>query len=105
MDPPPLEFQLADPERLRKEFSAAGLRDVQVETITETTEHKTGKDLWEWLVWSNPIVEVVLGGMLNLTNDERRVVQQTLEGMVRERAGGSHTAELTNPVNVGVGTR
>jgi ubiquinone/menaquinone biosynthesis C-methylase UbiE len=105
MDPPPLEFQLADPDRLRKELSAAGLKDVKLETVTETTEHKTGTDLWEWLVWSNPIVEVVLGGMLNLTNDERRVVQQTLDTMVRERAGSSGTARLTNPVNIGVGTK
>lgn len=104
MDPPPLEFQLADPERLRKELVAAGLKDVTVEIITETTEHKTGKDLWEWLVWSNPIVEMVLG-RLSLTNDERSVVQQTLEKMVRERAGGRPAARLTNPVNIGVGIR
>jgi ubiquinone/menaquinone biosynthesis C-methylase UbiE len=105
MDPPPLEFQLADRDRLHKELSAAGLKDVKVKTITETTEHKTGKDLWEWLVWSNPIVEMVLGGMLNLTNDERGVVQQTLDKMVSERAGGSDAAKLTNPVNIGVGTK
>ena len=105
MDPPPLEFQLADPEKLYKELSAAGLKDVKVETVTETTGHQTGKDLWEWLVWSNPIVERVLGGMLNLTNDERWTVQQTLEKMVRERAGGNDAAKLTNPVNIGIGTK
>lgn len=105
MDPPPLEFQLADPNRLHKELSVAGLNDVKVETITETTEHKTGKDLWEWLVWSNPIVEMVLGGMLNLTDDERGVVQQTLDKMVSERAGGTAAAKLSNPVNIGVGTK
>lgn len=105
MDPPPLEFQLADPAKLHEELSAAGLRDVKVETITETTEHRTGKDLWEWLVWSNPIVETVLGGILNLTNDERGVVQQTLEKIVRERAGGGDGANLTNPVNIGIGTK
>jgi pimeloyl-ACP methyl ester carboxylesterase/ubiquinone/menaquinone biosynthesis C-methylase UbiE len=104
MNPPPLEFQLADPDRLHSELSAAGLKDVKVETITEITEHKTGSDLWEWLVWSNPIVEMVLG-MLNLTHDERTVVQQTLEKMVRERAGVSDAVRLTNPVNVGIGTK
>jgi ubiquinone/menaquinone biosynthesis C-methylase UbiE len=105
MDPPPLEFQLADPDRLHKELSAAGLKDVKVETITETTEHRTGKDLWEWLVWSNPIVEMVLSDTLKLTNDERGVVQQALDKIVRERAGGSGTAKLTNPINFGVGTK
>lgn len=104
MDPPPLEFQLANPDRLLKELSTAGLKDVKVETVTETTEHKTGKDLWEWLVSSNPIVEMLLGGTLSLTNDERGVVQQTLENMVRER-GGSGPAKLTNPINIGVGTK
>jgi ubiquinone/menaquinone biosynthesis C-methylase UbiE len=103
-DPPPLPFQLQDPERLRKEFATAGLKDIQVETITETTEFQTGKELWDWLVWSNPIVETVLGS-LNLTNDERGVIQQALEKMVRERAGGSGAARLTNPINIGVGTK
>ena len=104
VDPAPLEFQLADPERLRKELAAAGLKDVQVETITETTEHKTGNDLWEWLVWSNPIVETILGS-LGLTSDERSEAQQALEKMVRERAGGSPSAKLANPVNIGVGVK
>jgi ubiquinone/menaquinone biosynthesis C-methylase UbiE len=104
MDPPPLPFQLQDPDRLRKELSTVGLRDVSVETVIETTEFRTGRDLWDWLVWSNPIVEAVLGS-LDLTTDERDAIQGVLENMVRERAGGSGAAKLTNPVNIGVGTR
>lgn len=104
MDPPPLPFQLQDPERLRKEFTAVRLKDIKVETITETTEFRTGQELWDWLVWSNPIVEMVLGS-LHLTNDERGVVRQALEKLVRERAGGSGVARLTNPINIGVGTK
>jgi hypothetical protein len=104
MDPPPLPFQLADPNRLRAELAAAGLHDVRVETVTETTEFRSGQELWEWIVWSNPIVEVVLGS-LNLTADERGVIQLALERMVRERAGGSGLAVLTNPVHIGVGTK
>lgn len=104
MDPPPLPFQLQDPEKLRQELAAAGLKDVVVETITESTTFRTGQELWDWLIWSNPIVDTVLGS-LNLTNDERGVVQQTLELMVRERAGDGTAAELTNPINIGVGTK
>jgi SAM-dependent methyltransferase len=104
MAPSPLPFQLQDPERLRKEFATAGLKDIKVETITETTAFQTGKELWDWLVWSNPIVEMVLGS-LHLTHDERGVIQQTLEEMVRERAGGSGAAKLTNPIHIGVGTK
>ena len=103
-DPPPLEFQLADPERLRMELSSAGLKNVKVETVIETTEYKNGDDLWEWLVWSNPIVKMILGS-LDLTNEETGVVQQTLGAMARERALDSGAARLTNPVNVGFGTK
>lgn len=75
------------------------------EVRSETTEHETGKDLWEWLVWSSPIVECVLDGMLHLTDAERGVVQQQLDKLVRDRARGSRSAKLTNPVNIGVGTK
>ena len=88
MDPLPLPFQLQDPERLRRELATVGLTDINVETITESTEFQTGKELWDWLIGSNPIVEMVLGE-LNLSSDEREVIQQALERLVRERAGGS----------------
>ena len=35
LDPPPLPFQLQDPERLRREFTCVGLKDVRVEMTTE----------------------------------------------------------------------
>jgi ubiquinone/menaquinone biosynthesis C-methylase UbiE len=105
MDPPPLEFQLADPDRMRKELTAVGLKDVTCETITETTEFKGGKDVWEWIYWSNPIVDMVLSGMLGLTNDEKGTVQQTIDRMFRQRAGASGVLKLSNPVNIGIGTK
>lgn len=104
MDPPPLPFQLANPARLREELAGAGLRDVVVETVTETTEFQSGAELWDWIVWSNPIVEEVLGS-LQLAADERGTIQQALEEMVRERAGGGGPARLSNPVHIGTGTK
>lgn len=104
MDPPPLEFQLADPARLRKELTAVGLRDIAVETIKESAGFRSGKDLWEWIVWSNPIVERVLGS-LDVTNDERGVIQKALEKRVRERADERGVATLTDSVNIGIGTK
>lgn len=104
MDPPPHEFQLADPARLRKELTAVGLRDIAVETIKESAEFRSGEDLWEWIVWSNPIVERVLGS-LNVTNDERGLIQKALEKRVRERADESGVARLTDSVNVGIATK
>jgi hypothetical protein len=44
-------------------------------------------------------------GSLKLTNGERDVIQQALDRLVRERAGSSDTARLTNPINIGVGTK
>ena len=103
-DPPPLEFQLADPNRLQNEFAAAGLKNVRVETVTEATEFENGHALWNWIVSSNPIVECLLTP-LNLAKDETDKVKQTLETMVRDRAGSNSTATLTNPINIGIGTK
>jgi ubiquinone/menaquinone biosynthesis C-methylase UbiE len=104
MDPLPLPFQLQDPEKLRRELAAAGLSDIKVESITETTEFRSGAELWDWLIWSNPIVETVLGE-LNLTSDERQTTRWALEKLVRERADSSGAARLTNPINIGIGTK
>jgi ubiquinone/menaquinone biosynthesis C-methylase UbiE len=103
-DPPPLPFQLQDPARLRNELAAAGLKNIKVETITETTEFQTGNALWEWVIWSNPIAEAVLAE-LSLTNDETTIVQHTMETLVRKRAGGTGPALLSNPINIGIGTK
>lgn len=104
MDPLPLPFQLQDPQRLRSELANAGLKGVKVETLVETTEYADGHALWDWIVWSNPIVETVLGH-LELTNDELATVQKSLNERVRERTGGSGTVRLTAPINIGVGTK
>lgn len=104
MDPPPLPFQLQDPEKLRQELAKAGLKDIRVETITEKLEFQSGKQLWDWLTNSNPIVGMVLAEV-NLTKEQTVVVQQALDRMVRERSGGSGPAVLTNPVHIGVGTK
>jgi hypothetical protein len=95
---------LQDPNTLREQLAAAGLKAVHVETITETTEFRTGQELWDWLVFSNPIVETVLGS-LSLTHNERGAVQQALDRMLRERAGGPGAAKLTNPINIGIGEK
>jgi ubiquinone/menaquinone biosynthesis C-methylase UbiE len=104
MDPPPLPFQLQDPERLRQELAKAGLKDIRVETITEQLEFQSGQQLWDWLTNSNPIPRMILTE-LNLTEEQRAVILQALEKMVRERSGGSGPAVLTNPVHIGVGTK
>lgn len=104
MDPPPPEFRLADPEKLRSELVEAGLKDVQIDQLTEYTEFKSPKFLWEWIIWSNPIVEMILG-MLNVTNDERGTIEKTTHKLWEERAGPSGVATLSAPINIGWGTK
>jgi ubiquinone/menaquinone biosynthesis C-methylase UbiE len=104
MDPPPLPFQLQDPEKLRQELGKAGLKEIRVETITEKLEFQSGQQLWDWLTNSNPIVGMVLAE-LSLTNEQSAVVRQVLGDMVCKRSGGSGSAILTNPINIGIGTK
>ncbi len=103
-EPPPLPFQLQDPARLQQVLSDSSLQNVRVDTVTEATEFRSGDELWDWIVWSNPIVESILGE-LGVTQAERAVIRRATHSLVMERAGGRPTATLTNPVNIGVGTK
>ena len=102
-EPVPLPFQVADPEKLRQEYVNAGLKDVKVETITETLEFETGRGLWDWCVNSNPIAREILGD-LNVAQEQEGVIIDKLEEMIRERAGTDGVAKLTNPVHIAIGT-
>jgi ubiquinone/menaquinone biosynthesis C-methylase UbiE len=102
LDPPPLPFQVADPEKLRQALTEAGLREIRVETITEKLEFQSGQEMWDWLVNSNPIAEMLIA---DVTEDQRAEVRHVLDGMLRERSGGNGPAVLTNPVHIGIGTK
>ena len=67
-------------------------------------EFENGKELWMWLIWSNPVAEMVLGE-LNLAVIETKAIQQALERMIRERAGSSGSAALSVPINIGIRTK
>jgi ubiquinone/menaquinone biosynthesis C-methylase UbiE len=103
-DPPPLPFQLRDPEKLHQEMTKAGLKDVDVETITENLSFESGKQFWEWIMNSNPVAEQLLNG-LNMTEQHKRIVQDSLDLMIRERCVGNHPAILTNQVHRGIGKK
>jgi ubiquinone/menaquinone biosynthesis C-methylase UbiE len=103
-NPPPLEFQVADPAALQQRLMEAGLKDVRVDTVTEKLEFSSGQQLWNWIVNGNPIPGHVLAE-LGLTNNQIEKMKQHLERMIRERAGSNGSAILTNPVNIGVGTK
>jgi ubiquinone/menaquinone biosynthesis C-methylase UbiE len=101
-DPPPLPFQVADPEVLRARMAEAGLRDIRVEKGSEDLEFKSGKEMWDWVTNSNPLARMLIA---DLTEEQKTQIQQVLDGMLRERSGGGPAAVLNNPVNIGIGTK
>lgn len=102
LDPPPLPFQLADPEALRQKMAEAGLKDVRVHRGAHRIEVQSGQGLWNWVVFSNPIAAQLVAG---LAEEQKVGVRQALDGMLRERVRENGSAVLNNPVNIGVGTR
>jgi ubiquinone/menaquinone biosynthesis C-methylase UbiE len=103
-EPPPLPFQIADPKKLRSALADAELKEIRVEGAIEQLVFQSGENMWEWLVNSNPIAEAILSG-LHLTEEQRGVIVQALDDMVRARAGGNGPALLTAQVYIGIGTK
>lgn len=101
-DPPPLEFQVADPQVLRQRLTDAGLRDVRVERTAERPAFSSGQQMWDWLYYGNPIAEMVVR---DLTAEQRQTLVQVLGGMLRDRAEGNGKAVLNNVVHLGIGTK
>ena len=101
-DPPPLEFQVSDPDVLRRRLTEAGLKDVRVERTAERPAFASGQEMWDWVLYGNPIPGMLVA---DLTESQQARLRQVLDGMVRERAGANRRAVLTNPVNIGIGTR
>jgi ubiquinone/menaquinone biosynthesis C-methylase UbiE len=101
-DPPPLEFQLADPEVFRRRLTEAGLNDVHVERTAERPAFASGQEMWDWVLSGNPIPGILVA---DLTEDQRARLRQVLDGMLRERAEVNGRAVLTNAVNIGIGTK
>ncbi len=102
-EPPPLEFQVADPAVLRHRLVAAGLRDVRVDTgHEERLELRSGEDAWRWIGSSNPIVGMILS---EVDEHGQQTVREVLDGMVRERTDEHGVAVLTAPLNIGWGRK
>jgi ubiquinone/menaquinone biosynthesis C-methylase UbiE len=101
-DPPPLEFQVSDPEVLRERLSDAGLKEVRVERTAERPAFRSGQEMWDWVLFGNPIPGMLVA---DLTDDQRARLREVLDGMLRERADGNGRAVLANAVNIGFGTK
>jgi ubiquinone/menaquinone biosynthesis C-methylase UbiE len=101
-DPPPLEFQVSDPDVLRRRLTEAGLKDVRVERTAERPAFASGQEMWDWVLYGNPIPGMLVA---DLTESQRARLRQVLDGMLHERAGANGRALLTNAVNIGIGTK
>lgn len=101
-NPPPLEFQLADPEVVRQRLTAAGLKHVHVVQTAERPTFASGQQLWNWLLHGNPIAGLLVS---DLSADQQARLRQVLDGMLGERHGPTGHATLSNPVNIGIGTK
>jgi ubiquinone/menaquinone biosynthesis C-methylase UbiE len=101
-DPPPLEFQVSDPDVLRRRLTEAGLKDVRVERMAERPAFASGQEMWDWVLYGNPIPGMLVA---DLTESQQARLRQVLDGMLRERTGANLQAVLTNAVNIGIGTK
>lgn len=101
-DPPPLEFQVSDPEILHRRLSEAGLKKIRVERTAERPAFRSGQEMWDWVFHGNPIPGMLVA---DLAEEQRATIRQVLDGMLREHSGGDRPAVLTNAVNVGIGTK
>ena len=59
-------IQTGEEERSARCAFWPGLNDIKAETIVETTAHKTGEDLWHWIISSNQIAEMILSECLEV---------------------------------------
>lgn len=101
-DPPPLPFQVADPEVLRDLLAGAGLKEIRVEQVTWRTAFESGRQWMDVIANSNPIGTMLVAG---LAEEQRADVQEKLDAVLRERAGGNGAALLEATVNIGIGTK
>jgi ubiquinone/menaquinone biosynthesis C-methylase UbiE len=101
-DTPPLPFQVSDEGVLQQRMEAAGLSNVQVEPLIHKLSFHSGKEMWNWVTSSNPIVNQMISG---LDDRQKNQVVQILEERIRERTGGQAPGLLEVAVNIGIGEK
>jgi SAM-dependent methyltransferase len=103
-DHPPLEFQVSDPKVLESRLRDAGLRQVRVLQRTEKLEFQSAQQLWDWILYGNPIPGQILKN-LDISTDETKVVRAQIGTLLEERKRSQGAPILTNPINIGYGIK
>jgi ubiquinone/menaquinone biosynthesis C-methylase UbiE len=102
-DPPPLEFQVSDPDVFRRRLVEAGLRNVNVDTShEETIQVRSGRQLWDWCLGGNPIPGMLVA---ELGEDQRAAMRTRFDQKIQARANGKGSVALTAALNIGIGTK
>ena len=101
-DPPPPQFQVADPARFHERLAEAGLHDITVEPVSYGLDVPSPTHLWGLVTNSNPMGRMLVA---DLTEDQRTEARAVLAGMLRERSTGNAGAVLTMDVNIGIATK
>jgi hypothetical protein len=78
------------------------LASLRIERTAERPAFGSGQEMWDWVLYGNPIPGMLVA---DLEEEQQARIRQVLDGMLRERSGGSGPAVLTNPVNIGIGTK
>lgn len=102
MDPPPLPFQMADPERLRQEMIKAELGSIQIETVNWTIKIASANEWWDLLKASNPIGAALIA---DLSEEEKGTAEAALDDFLRERSDRGTAAILNNQINIAIGRK
>lgn len=99
-DPPPV-FSLSDRDRFREEMSAAGFRDVQIESVRPGRDMENAEALWQLMSTSAPPAVFLLE---KIGPEKAERVRERLIANIEERFGtGPFT--LRNEAHIGVGVR
>jgi hypothetical protein len=89
------------------DFFMAALKAVvpEFEALPEhppSVEFHSGRQLWNWVVNTNPLVAQLIDG---LDDEQISMVKQVLDGMLRERTGGDGGRVVSlAPLNISIGT-
>jgi hypothetical protein len=87
---------------LRSRLLEAGLKDVSIERTAERPSFASGQEMWDWVLYGNPIPGMLVA---DLSEEQRVRLRQVLDGMLRERRGVDGRTVLTNAVNIAWGRK
>jgi hypothetical protein len=75
-------------DRRRRRLTDAGLRDVRVEHTAERPTFSSGQEMWDWVLYGNPIPGMMIAD-LNLMEEQQARLRQILDGMLASAPGGT----------------